>query len=235
MKWTTDTPNKDGLYWWQPDSQSVEPAAVKIQGGLVLYHSIHSQVSLKNLTGRWLGPISPQQIEAVLEHYSQKADDLCWLDDNKLYDAFDLPPRYPEIGDPDAMLKNCQRFISQRCLAGGNWKSYAELEQEIKNWEAAYSSLLSANAEHWDTMKRQEEENTALLADIQSWKLANDSLEKELSRLLDALGRQQQLNLQLADRINLQHELLARKALKYQPIRQFLGYLARLLTFWRKK
>jgi len=204
MKWTTDPPIQDGFYWWKRDE--FHPCAVvEVMGEHAFYLGEARVVAAQG--GSWLGPINHIQIEAVLEHYSQKTDDLCWLDDNKLYDAFDLPPRYPEIGDPDAMLKNCQRFISQRCLAGGNWKSYAELE----------------------------EENKALLADIQSWKLANDSLEKELSRLLDALGRQQQLNLQLADRINLQHELLARKALKSQPIRQFLGYLARLLTFWRKK
>jgi hypothetical protein len=33
------------------------------------------------------------------------------------------------VGDKVAMLANCERFINQRCEAGG-WPSYVELEQE---------------------------------------------------------------------------------------------------------
>jgi hypothetical protein len=68
---------------------------------------------------------------AVHRHYDQHADDLCVFDDNELYAAFGLGPRVPTVGDPAAMLANCQRFIAQRCQPGGGWKSYAELEAEL--------------------------------------------------------------------------------------------------------
>ena len=70
--------------------------------------------------------------EAVQTHYNQRVDDLCWMDHNKLYDAFGLPPKDYHIGDPRAMLRNCKRFIRNECQAGGEWKSYVGLEEEIK-------------------------------------------------------------------------------------------------------
>lgn len=72
-------------------------------------------------------------LAAIKEHHEQKADDRCWMDDAKLYAAagLDSPPFHIHIGDPDAMLANCKRFIAQRCNAGGPWKSYAELEQQL--------------------------------------------------------------------------------------------------------
>lgn len=75
--------------------------------------------------------------QAVYKHYAQKADDLCWRDDNELYAAFGLPKRDNSVGDPVAMLANCRRFIEQRCNAGGPWKSYAELEAENAKLRAA--------------------------------------------------------------------------------------------------
>jgi hypothetical protein len=71
-------------------------------------------------------------LEAIKLHHSQKADDLCVMDDNDLYHAAGLPSRDNHIGDPEAMLANCKRFIAQRCQAGGPWKSYAELEAEVE-------------------------------------------------------------------------------------------------------
>jgi hypothetical protein len=68
---------------------------------------------------------------AIHEHRSQWADDRCWLDDQKLYAVLgdgDLGDN--TVGDPAAMRRNCDRFIAQRCAAGGAWRSYAELEAE---------------------------------------------------------------------------------------------------------
>ena len=67
---------------------------------------------------------------AIAEHHAQKADDRCWEDDDRLYAAFGLQPPDRRVGDPEAMLENCKRFIKQRCEGGGPWKSYAELEAE---------------------------------------------------------------------------------------------------------
>lgn len=68
---------------------------------------------------------------AIKKHRSQRADDLCWMDDDVLYEALgDGVKRDNQIGDPEAMLKNCRRFIEKRCRAGGPWKSYVELEEE---------------------------------------------------------------------------------------------------------
>ena len=69
-------------------------------------------------------------MRAIQEHRSQRADDRCWMDDDKLYEAAGLPPADRRVGDKVAMLRNCERFIDQRCESGGPWKSYAGLEQE---------------------------------------------------------------------------------------------------------
>lgn len=73
--------------------------------------------------------------EAIKTHRSQKADDRCIEDDDRLYEALgDGIKCDRRVGDKAAMLKNCKRFIENRCEAGG-WPTYAELEQRIKEWE----------------------------------------------------------------------------------------------------
>lgn len=69
-------------------------------------------------------------LTAVKEHWSQKADDRCIEDDTRLYAAAGLPPADHHVGDKDAMLANCKRFIERRC-EGGKWPSYAELESRL--------------------------------------------------------------------------------------------------------
>ena len=94
---------------------------------------------------------------AIGKHHSQHADDLCWMDDDELYTAAGLPAREATVGDAKAMLRNYKRFIRQRCFAGGEWKSYAELEAEIE-WlrerMAAQSELLSRRAESSDAKEQ---------------------------------------------------------------------------------
>lgn len=67
---------------------------------------------------------------AVAEHAQQKADDRCWMDDLKLYEAFGIPAPDNRVGDKGAMLANCMRYIDRRC-EGGKWPSYAELEAKL--------------------------------------------------------------------------------------------------------
>lgn len=71
---------------------------------------------------------------AIKLHRSQKFDDLCILDDNELYKVLhDGIFRDYRVGNQCEMLKNCERFIKNRTVDGGPWKTYAELEQENKN------------------------------------------------------------------------------------------------------
>lgn len=78
-------------------------------------------------------------IFAVREHHAQKADDRCWLDDVKLYQAAGLPVPDNRVGDKLAMLTNCERYIDRRC-EGGHWPTYAELEAEIERLRALIPS-----------------------------------------------------------------------------------------------
>lgn len=68
---------------------------------------------------------------AIRAHRDQRADDRCIEDDDKLYAALgDGVTCDRRVGSKADMLKNCERFIQQRCEGGGPWKSYAELEAE---------------------------------------------------------------------------------------------------------
>lgn len=73
--------------------------------------------------------------DAIKKHHDQRADDRCFLDDDELYAAAGLPPADTCVGDVQAMLANCRRFIEQRCTPG-HWPSYADLEARIKELEA---------------------------------------------------------------------------------------------------
>lgn len=75
--------------------------------------------------------------EAVRDHRAQRADDRCIEDDDALYAALEDGIKCDRrVGDKDAMLENCRRFVSQRCEGGGPWKSYRELEQEVEMLKA---------------------------------------------------------------------------------------------------
>jgi hypothetical protein len=68
---------------------------------------------------------------AIKKHWSQKADDRCWMDDSDLYVAAGLPDGSINVGNKAAMLENCKRFIEARCQSG-RWRSYAELESLLR-------------------------------------------------------------------------------------------------------
>jgi len=79
--------------------------------------------------------------QAIVTHHAQKADDRCFLDDDKLYVAAGLPPCDRRVGDKAAMLENCKRFLALRCESGG-WVSYKDLESELERAAEAIDALL---------------------------------------------------------------------------------------------
>ena len=88
---------------------------------------------------------SRPQIDALLavirDVHTQHADDLCWLDIDRIFLAAGLPVPDRTVGDKCAMLKNCERFIQTMC-AGGKWQSYAELEAERDEYRRRWLSLI---------------------------------------------------------------------------------------------
>lgn len=69
--------------------------------------------------------------DAIRSHRSQKADDRCIDDDDRLYEALgDGIKCDRRVGCQLDMVKNCVRFIQNR-TEGGGWPTYAELEAEI--------------------------------------------------------------------------------------------------------
>ena len=69
-------------------------------------------------------------LSVIRDVHSQNADDLCWMDIDRIFAAAGLPVPDRTVGDQAAMLKNCERFIGVMCQ-GGHWKSYRELEERI--------------------------------------------------------------------------------------------------------
>jgi hypothetical protein len=77
---------------------------------------------------------------AIRLHREQRSDDRCWEDDTRLYAALgDGNLGDNHVGDKDAMLANCRRFIENRC-AGGKWPTYAELEADRDKWRDLYTA-----------------------------------------------------------------------------------------------
>lgn len=81
-------------------------------------------------------------LSVIKDVHGQYADDLCWLDIDRIFTAACLPVPDRKVGDKAAMKRNCERFIDEMCK-GGSWKSYAELEEEIKNLKNQIQQLKS--------------------------------------------------------------------------------------------
>lgn len=88
--------------------------------------------------------------DAIKTHRSQKADDRCIEDDDRLYEALgDGIKCDRRVGSKFEMARNCFRFIDVRCEEGGSWKTYAELEKEnseLKNEIEMLKGLLQNGA-----------------------------------------------------------------------------------------
>lgn len=101
---------------------------------------------------------------AIREHRSQKADDRCIEDDDRLYavlgDGITCDRR---VGDKGAMLENCRRFIENRCQGGG-WPTYRELEERLAAAHRrvnAAETLLSNQRVMIDQLTRERDEALA--------------------------------------------------------------------------
>ena len=94
-------------------------------------HILDAEHEVKVMLVEELNDRVKQLEDAIREHRNQRADDRCWLDDLTLYAVLnDDVVTDNRVGDQCAMLRNCERFIKNRCDGGGPWKSYAELETE---------------------------------------------------------------------------------------------------------
>lgn len=89
---------------------------------------------------------------AIKEHHAQRADDRCVEDDDRLYAAAGLSKCDRRVGDKFAMLKNCLRFIENRCEGGGPWRTYAQLEEDVRRLRAALARI--ANEAHGTPVAR---------------------------------------------------------------------------------
>lgn len=88
-------------------------------------------------------------LQTIKEVHSQHADDLCWMDIDRIFVAAGLPVPDRKVGDKKAMKRNCDRFIDIMCQAGG-WQSYVELEAERDIFKSALERILA-----WDNMTAQ--------------------------------------------------------------------------------
>ena len=79
-------------------------------------------------------------LAVIREVHGQYADDLCWMDIDKIFAAAGLPVPDRRVGDKAAMLANCSRFIEAMCQ-GGKWPSYKELESERDRLAAENAEL----------------------------------------------------------------------------------------------
>ena len=79
---------------------------------------------------------------AIVKVRSQRADDLCWRDLEELYAAVgDGVKGDFRVGSKEAMLKNCARYVQNCCIEGGPWKTYAQLEEENKDFRKSLAVL----------------------------------------------------------------------------------------------
>lgn len=73
--------------------------------------------------------------EAIRKHRDYKADDRCIENDDELYSVLDDNIKCDRnVGSKEEMLKNCERYITNR-TEGGKWPTYKELEEKIKALE----------------------------------------------------------------------------------------------------
>ncbi len=95
--------------------------------------------------------------DAIRQHHAYHADDRCIEDDDALYAAAGLPPCDRRVGDKAAMLRNCERFVTQRCEGGGPWRTYEELEKDnarLYNLLAETFAVMrhvATGSDYWDS------------------------------------------------------------------------------------
>jgi hypothetical protein len=71
--------------------------------------------------------------DAIRAHRGQRADDRCIEDDDRLYEALgDGVKCDRRVGNKEEMLRNCARFIENRCEEG-HWSSYEDLRCDLRD------------------------------------------------------------------------------------------------------
>lgn len=83
---------------------------------------------------------------AITDVHGQRGDDLCWMDTDRIFAAAGLPVPDRRVGDKNAMLANCARYVETMC-AGGGWRSYAELEADNERLRAALRRVVERGCE----------------------------------------------------------------------------------------
>jgi hypothetical protein len=88
--------------------------------------------AIYEMLGQALAQAREPLAEAIRSHRSQKADDRCIEDDDRLYEALgDGIKCDRRVGSREDMLRNCARFIDRRCESG-HWPTYQELEAALE-------------------------------------------------------------------------------------------------------
>lgn len=118
--------------------------------------------------------------DAIKEHRSQKADDRCIEDDDRLYAVLgDGIKCDRSVGSKEEMLKNCARFIERRC-EGGVWPTYEEIEKKLE----ASASLIEGMHQRMISWRAQANETARLLSDL---RVSEERLQKKIDLLEDAV------------------------------------------------
>ena len=91
--------------------------------------------------------MNDQLMAVIREVHSQHADDLCWMDIDRIFAAAGLPVPDRKVGDKSAMLRNCELFIGVMCQSG-QWQSYAELEVELDRLKKLLGEAVAAVDRH---------------------------------------------------------------------------------------
>lgn len=124
---------------------------------------------------------------AVLESIrSERGDDHCWMDIDRVFAAAGQEAPRREVGDKFAMLKNCARYIDVKC-DGGDWKSYAELENENKRLHDEADRLTQEEATWRDRASVAEQRAEDLEKKLETEEFWTDTLVKAAKLLATAV------------------------------------------------
>lgn len=135
------------INWIHEALQTPVPALVGLFLMCILYHLRSRELNKAEAKNKELTDTVDQLREAIEEHRAQKADDRCWMDDQRLYAVLnDGNLGDNRVGDKAAMMINCARFIENRCV-GGTWKTYEQLETEKSDLEYRMALAMSRIAE----------------------------------------------------------------------------------------
>lgn len=88
----------------------------------------------------------------IRDVHSQRADDCCWLDIDRIFKAIGLPVPDRRVGDKAAMLQNCARYLDVMCQ-GGEWRSYAELEEDLERAKLRFALMTEDRDNYYNKLQ----------------------------------------------------------------------------------